>query len=190
MSKIEVLCLFIAFVGVYALISPKDSIEGDAATEILKSNIELWPLFMCILGPMLMATTNICLRYMKGLHEYTASTYPVIFSVVFFGISLPATGTPITIMDSFAGYEYLILIFVALAGGVGMICKTKAFQYEKAGRLGMLSYLSIIFTFLFDLILIGTEFKPAEIPGILIILSANIISAFMVFHNNFMIIKK
>lgn len=66
-----------------------------------------------------------------------------------------------------------------------MILKTKAFQYEKAGRLGMLSYLSIIFTFVFDLLLIGTDFTAGEIEGIVIIFAANAISAYMVFHENF-----
>lgn len=140
---------------------------------------------MCMLGPMLMASTNILLRHMKGLHEYTASTYSVLFSVVIFGISFPFTGERISVFDSFAGYEFLILLLVSLAGGAGMILKTKAFQHEKAGRLSMLSYLSIIFTFTFDLILIGTDFNAGEIEGILIIFAANVISAYTVFHENF-----
>ena len=111
---------------------------------------------MCVIGPMLMATTNICLRHMKGLHEYSASTYAVLFSVFFFGLSFPITGESISVFEIFSGYEFIILCFVSIAGGLSMILKTKAFQHEKAGRLGMLSYLSIIFTFTFDLILIGT----------------------------------
>ena len=66
-----------------------------------------------------------------------------------------------------------------------MIFKTKAMQFEMAGRLGMLCYLSIIFTFFFDLLLIGTVFNKGEIKGILIILSANVISAYVVFYRNF-----
>ena len=87
--------------------------------------------------------------------------------------------------DTFSANEYLVLVFVALGGGIGMLCKTKAFQYEKVGRLGMLSYLSILFTFLFDFILIGTSFNIGEIQGIIIILAANLISAYTVFHENF-----
>lgn len=186
-TKSEVLCLFLAFFGVYVLISSqqKPVDEQSEDDEERKSNIQLWPLLMCVLGPMLMATTNILLRHMKGLHEYTASTYSVLFSVVVFGISFPITGEKISVFESFAGYEFIILLFVALAGGAGMILKTKAFQYEKAGRLGMLSYLSIIFTFIFDLILIGTDFNAGEIEGILIIFTANAISAYTVFHENF-----
>ncbi len=140
---------------------------------------------MCVLGPMLMATTNICLRHMKGLHELTASTYSVLFSVAVFGLGFPVSGSSISVFETFAGYEFAILIFVSLAGGVGLIVKTKAFQYEKAGRLGMLCYLSIIFTFLFDLILIGTSFNSGEMQGIAIIFAANAISAYTVFHENF-----
>jgi drug/metabolite transporter (DMT)-like permease len=120
----EVLCLFLAFFGVYVLISSK---EQDPKDEGADSNIELWPLIMCIAGPMLMSITNICLRHMKGLHEYTASTYAVICSMVTLGIAVPASGSEITVFDLFAGHEYLILIFVSIAGGVSMILKTKAF---------------------------------------------------------------
>ncbi len=82
---------------------------------------------MCVLGPMLMAVTNILLRHMKGLHEYTASTYSVLFSVIIFGLSFPVTGEKISVFGTFAGYEFIILTFVSLAGGAGMILKTKAF---------------------------------------------------------------
>jgi drug/metabolite transporter (DMT)-like permease len=134
---------------------------------------------------MLMATTNILLRHMKGLHEYTASTYSVVFSVVILGLSFPITGERISVFGTFRAWEFVLLTIVSLAGGVGMILKTKAFQHEKAGRLGMLSYLSIIFTFIFDLILIGTNFNAGEIEGIVIIFAANAISAYTVFHVNF-----
>ena len=143
---------------------------------------------MALLGPMLMATTNIALRHMRGLHEYTASTYSVLFSITVFGLMIPITGQSITVTRTFNAWEMLLLAFVSLAGGFGMIFKTKALQYEMAGRLGMLAYLSIIFTFFFDLVLIGTVFNSGEIQGILIIFSANLISAYMVFHRNF--IKK
>lgn len=186
MTKSEILCLFLAFFGVYVLITNQQNEKQSLPDK--ESNIEVWPLLMCVLGPMLMATTNICLRHMKGLHEYTASTYSVLFSVIVFGLSFPVTGSNVTVFQTFSSLEFLLLTFVSLAGGAGMILKTKAFQYEKAGRLGMLSYLSIIFTFFFDLILIGTQFTAGEIEGILIILSANLISAYVVFHNNF--IKK
>ena len=123
---------------------------------------------------------------MKGLHEYTASTYSVLFSVSIFGLAMAASGTPVTVFNTFRGHEFALLVFVSLAGGIGMILKTKAFQYEKAGRLGMLTYLSIIFTLIFDLLLIGTKFSNGEVVGIVIIFSANLVSASIVFHTNFL----
>jgi hypothetical protein len=55
-----------------------------------------------------------------------------------------------------------------------------------AARLGMLAYLSIIFTFFFDLMLIGTVFTNGEIYGILVILAANLFSAYGVFYTYFL----
>jgi hypothetical protein len=64
---------------------------------------------------------------MKGLHEYTASTYSVLLSVVVFGLSFPVTGTEVSVFNTFTSLEFLLLTFVSLAGGAGMILKTKAF---------------------------------------------------------------
>ena len=62
-------------------------------------------------------------------------------------------------LDTFNVHEMLILIFVSLAGGAGMLFKTKALQYEMAGRLSIICYFSVVFTFFFDLIFIGTNFN-------------------------------
>ena len=159
----EILCLILAFYGVYTLLySGSEALENYPADEA-ESNITMWPLLMALLGPMLMATTNICLRHMRGLHEYTASAYSVIFSVVVFGTLIPTSGQHITVTSTFVSWEFVLFVFVSLAGGFGMIFKTKAMQYEMAARLGMLAYLSIIFTFLFDHFLIGTVFNSGEI---------------------------
>lgn len=181
MAKSEVLCLFLAFFGVLVLISSKYSTDSEEAP----SNIKIWPLIMCVLGPMLQATTNICLRHMKSLHELTASTYLSLTSTVVYGLCLPLSGSSIDAFNLFSGFEIFILIFVSLAGGIGMVLKTKAFKYEKAGRLSMLTYLTIVFTFILDLIFIGTTFNSGEADGILIILGANLISAYVVYREQY-----
>lgn len=82
---------------------------------------------MLIMGPILMSVTNILLRYMRSLHEYTASMYSVITSVVVFSILIPSTGQEVTMVRTFTPLEFLILTFVSLAGGLGMLLKTKSF---------------------------------------------------------------
>lgn len=82
---------------------------------------------MLVMGPTLMAVTNICLRYMRKLHEYTASTYSVIYSVGVYGAILAASEYDrISMVHTFSGWEWFILIFVSLMGGAGMLFKTKA----------------------------------------------------------------
>jgi hypothetical protein len=56
---------------------------------------------MALIGPILMATTNVMLRHMRGLHEYTASTYSVLFSIIVFGIIIPFTESGITVTKTF-----------------------------------------------------------------------------------------
>lgn len=81
---------------------------------------------MLILGPIMMASINISLRHMRQLHELTASSYTVIFSLIFYGILMPATGQKFTIFSNFHSYEHVLLLFISLSGGIGMLCKTKA----------------------------------------------------------------
>lgn len=143
---------------------------------------------MLLLGPILMASINISLRYMRKMHEYTTSTYSVLFSLAFYGILIATTEAEFTMFNTFDWHQHAILVFVSLAGGLGMLSKTKALQYEMAGRLGILVYFSIIFTFFFDLMFIGSHFHGEELIGVVIVLLANILSASMVFHKYF--IKK
>jgi hypothetical protein len=84
-------------------------------------------MIMLVLGPILMAVTNILLRYMRSLHEYTASMYSVLTSVIVFSILIPSTGQEVTMMRTFTFSEFVILTFVSLAGGLGMLLKTKSF---------------------------------------------------------------
>ena len=130
---------------------------------------------------MFLSIVNITLRIMKGLHVYTSPTYTGLFIAIVTIIGFWITGTEYKVLDQLTFSWQLLLLFIGIVGCAALILKTKSFQYEKAGRLGMLNYLSVIFTFLFDSILIGTKFSANEIYGIIIILGANIISAYTVF---------
>ena len=183
-TKMEIFCLLISFYGIFVLVYYGERQKDKEGKE---SNISLLPMVMLVLGPILMAVTNVSLRHMKNLHEFTTSTYSVIYSIIVYGlIVLISEEEKITMIYTLNTYEMLILIFVSLAGGAGMIWKAKALRYEMAGRLSILQYFSIIFTFLFDLVFIGTAFKSSEIIGILIVFLANVLSASMVFKNNFL----
>ena len=82
---------------------------------------------------------------------------------------------------TFSTFDFSILGFVSLAGGSAMLLKTKAFQFEMAARLSILSYFSVVFTFIFDFIFIGTAFTSDEAKGISIVFLANLLSAALVF---------
>jgi len=81
---------------------------------------------MLIMVPILFASINISLRHMRSLHELTASVYSVLFSIVFYSIMMPITDNHFTMFDTFRYYEHLVLIFISIAGGTGMLLKTRA----------------------------------------------------------------
>ncbi|CDW87883.1 membrane protein [Stylonychia lemnae] len=183
-TKMEVFCLVLAFLGIYTLVSGSERLQNSE--EDVKSNINSWSLLMLILAPIFMASINVSLRHMRQLHELTASTYAVLFSIVFYSTLMSFTDNDFSMFDTFLVHEHFLLLFISLAGGTGMLLKTRALQHEMAGRLSILGYFSIVFTFFFDLIFIGTKFSIGEIYGILIVLAANVLSAYMVFHKNFL----
>ncbi len=87
-TKVETVCLVIAFIGIYVLIYYGDMNSHDSKKE---EDYSWLPVLMMVLAPILLALTNICLRYMRSLHELTASTYSVVYSVVIFGLIISAT---------------------------------------------------------------------------------------------------
>lgn len=83
-------------------------------------------MILLIAAAMMMATTNILLRHMKKMHEYTSATYAVIASIFFFGLGIPISDSKMTVGSTFDSGDYIIMILVALSGITGLICKTKA----------------------------------------------------------------
>lgn len=106
-----------------------------------------------------MALTNVLLRHMKKMHEYTSSIYSVLVSITFFGPSMIISDQEPVVPRSFELNDFLVLVMVSVAGCLSMICKAKAMQLEMASRLSILMYFSIIFTLVFDIMLIGTVFN-------------------------------
>jgi drug/metabolite transporter (DMT)-like permease len=118
---------------------------------------------------------------MKKMHEYTSATYAVITSIFFFGLGIPISGSKTIISTEFDSADYIVMIFAALCGIAGLVCKTKAMQLEMASRLSILIYFSVIFSLVFDLLLIGTVFNSNEIYGMIVIFMANALSVYVIF---------
>eukprot|EP00347_Sterkiella_histriomuscorum_P015516 403356734 len=192
-TRTEVFALILAFAGVYILVSSSQGnspSQNNSANEVQseqqiveqsQSNLKLIPLILLVCAAMLMATTNIMLRHMKKMHEYCSATYAVLASIFFFGLGMPVSGSAWTIAQTFESSDYIILVFVAVCGIAGLICKTKAMQYEMASRLSIVIYFSVIFSLVFDLILIGTVFNSNEMYGMIVIFLANAISVYVIF---------
>lgn len=81
---------------------------------------------MLVLAAILMATTNVLLRHMKKMHEYTLATYSVMAAIIFFGLGIPISGDKEVLFESFESSDYILMMVIAISGILGMICKTKA----------------------------------------------------------------
>lgn len=118
---IEAVCLLISFYGVYLLISS----QGGPNTET-ESKINLSSFFVLLGSPILMAVTNILLRHMKMLHQYTSAVYTVITGMVTFGFVSLFTGITFEMLSSFEVADYFILLSVSLFGLMAMVSKARA----------------------------------------------------------------
>lgn len=88
-TKAEMACLFVAFLGVYVLFSEKTSNKGR------DQNIDTFHLLLLCLIPFLIAMQNVLLRHMRGFHQYTVASYITLGSVCVSGVgSLLSANSP------------------------------------------------------------------------------------------------
>ena len=66
--------------------------------------------------------------------------------------------------------EFLILILVAILSIIGQIMRTRALQLEKAGKVSILNYTSIVFSYFFDNFLFQEKLHYLILIGSLLIL--------------------
>jgi drug/metabolite transporter (DMT)-like permease len=118
---------------------------------------------------------------MRGLHEYTVASYVILSGGIVYGTLSVILETDHSIGSTLHASGFLILALAGIFGIFALVAKSKAFRYESASRLSILGYLSIIVMFLFDMLVVGTTFTMAEVFGLLIIISATFLSAYIVF---------
>lgn len=177
-TKIEVMCLCIAFSGVYVLLTSDKNEKTESSKE---TNIEITYLLMLLGIPILVALQNVLLRHMRGLHEYTVASYIILTGGIMYGICAVLLENDHSIGSTLSANGYGILAMAGFFGIFALVAKSKAFKYESASRLSILGYLSIIVMFLFDILVVGTTFTMTEFTGLLIIISATFLSAYVVF---------
>ena len=88
-TKAEMACLSVAFVGVYVLFSEKTSNKQR------DQNIDTFHLLLLCLIPFMIALQNVLLRHMRGFHQYTVASYITLGCVIVSGVgSLVNTKSP------------------------------------------------------------------------------------------------
>jgi drug/metabolite transporter (DMT)-like permease len=71
-------------------------------------------------------------------------------------------------------YESLLIIFfIGAVTVVGNFCVNKTLFYEKAARATAYYNLELLYTFLFDIFVMGAKFSAYELSGVILIVIAN-----------------
>eukprot|EP01017_Pseudomicrothorax_dubius_P015105 TRINITY_DN17549_c0_g1_i2.p1 TRINITY_DN17549_c0_g1~~TRINITY_DN17549_c0_g1_i2.p1 ORF type:complete len:283 (+),score=33.50 TRINITY_DN17549_c0_g1_i2:121-969(+) len=114
-------------------------------------NWRLFNLSIAILASVLFSFALITIRWLgKSHHACTINTYWCFFGTLFGPVGMVWQGVKLP-----TWYEASILVLIAIVGQGGNIMSTRAYQFDKAARLGVLSYLEIVFAFILEIILIG-----------------------------------
>lgn len=80
-TKAEIACLFMAFVGVFVLFSEKTSKRSTS-----DANIDPFHLLILCFVPIMIALQNVLLRHMRGFHTYSVASYITILSTLVSGV--------------------------------------------------------------------------------------------------------
>jgi hypothetical protein len=72
------------------------------------------PVIILFCAPILMGVTNVLLRHMNMLHEYTSATYTIIMAGIVYGSSILISGESLKIISTIETMDYVIFVTVAL----------------------------------------------------------------------------
>lgn len=173
------MCLILAFVGVYVMISGKES--SDSLSDAKKS-INIGSMLILLCSPILIACGSIALRTLRSINEFATGTYISIFGTLIFGSTVALSDKGFLFYQYFSLSDYCVLVLIALFGSLSLIMRAKSAQYEMASRTSILCYLSIIIMFFFDVVLYNAVINVGSVNGVMIIAIANALSAYFVFR--------
>ena len=161
-TKVQVLALITAFLGVLISAGPKFSSTGFAIS-------------MAILSAVFSALAYTCLSYFRG--KVDGMTVILHFSAFSIICSIPFIINNFVIPSSPKILIYTLLIGVC--GSLGQICITYAYRFAPAGEISIYNYTGIIFSMLLGYTVLGESLSSTTLIGSVFV----IIGSLMVYFN-------
>jgi drug/metabolite transporter (DMT)-like permease len=163
--------LLVAFAGVAFVAGPHllVGLSHGAA-----SNVEL-PALMAITAAMCSALAMMFLRMMRtsgrGVLPETPEAITLHFSVVASVVLVSITAFVFTWPSP---RDMVLLVVTGLTGGLAQLAMTRAYALAEAARLGAVSYLGTVASFVGAVALLGERPEPTQVGGCLLVVGAGV----------------
>jgi drug/metabolite transporter (DMT)-like permease len=95
------------------------------------------------------------------------------FSPFFFVLEKTFTHQKRGVFD-FDSFSVIIILFVGVITVVGNYCVNKTLFHEKAARATAYYNMELLYTFIFDIFVMKSNFSGAELSGVSLIVGANL----------------
>jgi len=168
-TRYDIISSLISFCGVIVIV-----FDPNDPKKINDSEIEaVWAPLVPIIASIFCSLTDVYTRALgSDVHPATPPAY--------FGLG-NCLASPLLIqlnyylrnaMTNYTLDIVLCLFLLGLAGFIGQLLLTKAFQLEKAGRIGVISYLQLVNACLIDITLFKIPIRGLQLFGIFLIIAS------------------
>lgn len=175
-SKVDIIALGSGFVGIVLMNQPQESTPSpEMSNQIIGVTLSL-------IGGISSSIAWICIRKMSEKCHYSIASF-------YFSVGSTILGGALYMINmkqnkSLVEYNFttiVLLILVSLITFVGQITLVLAYQYEKAARVAVFSYLQTFLVMVYDTTFFGTAIGFTELVGAVLIIGCNFIIAVMKF---------
>jgi drug/metabolite transporter (DMT)-like permease len=168
----DIIAIFMSFTGILVMAmanrsgGPSDSSPAEYVLAIM----------VAVLSMLSVAVVAICARFMKSLHFSVIQTYNGFFGAITVG-SILAFKSYQNSQKPYA-YEnistYVWIILAGLLNSIGQNITIITMQRSNPTTISLYRYISVVYSFLFDLLVFRRSFGFLQIAGLSIVFCANI----------------
>ena len=158
----EVLASVISLTGVVIMVQPSFLFGGESLPTV--------GVVVALCGSLLSGLAYVTVRELRKTDDPLVVVF--YFPLIALPLSIP-TAAPSLVLPH--GWQWLLLLAIGLTTQIGQVFMTKSLHVERAARAATVSYVQIIFAFLWGWWLFGEQPAPLSIVGTALILTGMII---------------
>ena len=170
MKGIDKILIIIVVIGV--TIMSMDKFIGPSHRDAHHNTIIPWyGYFGLFYVPVGLASSNVLMRKMKGLHFITIATYKYVIMMPLLVLIFVVFGFDWETIENFELLDWFLIVLAAICQQSSQTFRFLAFKREKPAHIVHFQYLNSFYALLFDLFIFHANFHIFSIIGLTIMLS-------------------